>query len=140
MNLETAKLLTERIKLNSEAVEENLEYRNICFDAVINANYDEEKRKLTEADIEDLDEEIEENKLTDSLPLGAAARDTPPLSPHYGINMNTSRGFKAVKTIGRKGAKGVRNRKTRNAPDASKKRKRENKSDKVFAEGRFVKI
>ena len=42
--IDIAKHLTNRIKLNSEAVEENQEYRNICFDAVINTLKEEDIR------------------------------------------------------------------------------------------------
>ena len=85
-------MLAERIKLNAEAVEENLgksavfnyiiEYRNICFDAVINSHKEEDKQdKISE--VGRSLENMEESKNLSSLPPGVEVEDTPPMSPAY---------------------------------------------------------
>jgi hypothetical protein len=80
--------LVERIKLNSESVEAHVEYRNTCFDAVINAHHSEFDEG-TKMDVENSQAfEEEEDKSEKSIPLAAEVRDTPPLSPAYMITQN----------------------------------------------------
>lgn len=99
--LETAKLLKDRIKLNAEAVEENLEYRNIWFDAVINLIPEDQLEP--EVEIEDNKEEEK-----DETPM-SVNNQTPPMSPIYMPMTNDP-----DPEIVRYGTKGVkRNRGTR---------------------------
>lgn len=84
--------LVERIKLNSESVEANVEYRNVCFDAVINAHHSEmDEGTKMEVDYSQVCEE--EEKSGHSIPLAAEVRSTPPLSPAYMYSQNLTQGY-----------------------------------------------
>ena len=77
--VEIAKRLVERIKLNSEAVEENQEYRNIWFDAVINTLKEEDLKSKKSEWHEIISDEDEFHKR--SLPL--IPTEDIPMSPSY---------------------------------------------------------
>jgi hypothetical protein len=109
-------MLAERIRINAENIDANQEYRNICFDAVIKAFYqDEEGHKETEMDVDDL----ADSRNMDSLPMGAEVPETPPDT----AGIMGRRGMSSDNTLQRYGAKGVRSQNSSQNLKRNRKRK-----------------
>lgn len=88
-----ARQLANRIKLNSEAVEENQEYRNICFDAVINTLKEEDMRsKRSECHDESIHFDNDEKEIMEceDIPMSPAymAQSNQMLNFHDGMVIN----------------------------------------------------